>query len=281
MTNRTNPMRRRLMLAMAAGLLATAGIGTARAADCKQAVPDSDLVKPGTLTMSTNPTLPPLQYVDDKGDLAGMRIELGNEIAKRLCLEPDYVRINFDAMIPGLQAGRWDMINTGLFYTPERAKIMKLVKYKSQAVSISVPKGNPEHITKLEDLVGKRVGVEVGGYEENKIRAMSKELEDKGAGSMKISTFNSFADAYNALRAGQLDAVVSIDGVAKHYQDTGAFDRAMHGLAGAPVAFAFKNEALAEAVAKALDAMKADGTYQKTFEKYGLTPLDVASFKVG
>jgi polar amino acid transport system substrate-binding protein len=274
-------MHRRLMLALAAGLLSAAGMGTARAADCKPAVADSDLVKPGTLVMSTNPTQPPLQYVDDQGNLVGMRIELGNEIARRLCLEPDYVRINFDAMIPGLQAGRWDMINTGLFYTPERAKLMKLVRYESQAVSISVPKGNPGHITKIEDLVGKRVGVEVGGYEENTIRALSKKLEEQGAGSMKISTFNSFADAYNALRAGQLDAVVSIDGVAKHYQDTGAFDRALHGLAGAPVAFAFKSEALAEAVAKALDAMKAEGTYQKIFGQYGLTPLDVASFKVG
>src|SRR5579871_6239277 len=62
------------------------------ASACDPAVPAADLVKPGTLIMSTNPTLPPLQFVDSSGDLKGMRIELGTEIAKRLCLNPEYVR---------------------------------------------------------------------------------------------------------------------------------------------------------------------------------------------
>ncbi len=58
--------------------------------------------------MSTNPTLPPLQFVDSTGKLKGMRITLGKEVAKRLCLKPEYIRIEFSAMIPGLQAERWD-----------------------------------------------------------------------------------------------------------------------------------------------------------------------------
>lgn len=284
MTRQVHHTTRRRLGGLAAALALAAALGgtrAAHAADCEPVVPDSDLVQPGKLTMSTNPTLPPLQYVDESGKLAGMRIELGDEIARRLCLQPDYVRISFDAMIPGLQAGRWDMINTGLFYTPERAKLMQLVKYELQAVSISVPKGNPGHVSQLSDLAGKRVGVEVGGYEEKTIRTLSDGLKARGGEGMDIRTFNTFADAYNALRAGQLDAVVSIDAVAQHYQDTGAFDRALHGLAGAPLAFAFKNKELAEAVAKALDAMKADGSYRKTFEKYGLQPLDVGSFTVG
>ena len=65
-------------------LAATCLSGAASAADCTSPVSASDLVKPGTLVMSTNPTLPPLQYVDKSGQLVGMRIELGREIAKRL-----------------------------------------------------------------------------------------------------------------------------------------------------------------------------------------------------
>src|SRR5471032_1994548 len=80
----------------------------AQAADCKYNVPDSELVKKGVLTMSVNPTLPPMQFVDQNGVLKGMRVELGEEIAKRLCLKPEYVRIELSAMVPGLQAGRWD-----------------------------------------------------------------------------------------------------------------------------------------------------------------------------
>ena len=47
-----------------------------------------------------------MQFVDSTGEPKGMRITLGNETAKRLCLKPEYIRIEFSAMIPGLQAGR-------------------------------------------------------------------------------------------------------------------------------------------------------------------------------
>ena len=76
------------------------------------------VVRPGKLVVATNATLPPVQYIDEKGNLQGMRIELGNEIAKRLGLEINWVNIQFDAQIPGLQGGRWDLIVTGLFFTP-------------------------------------------------------------------------------------------------------------------------------------------------------------------
>src|SRR5262245_16648796 len=110
----------------------------AYAQSCKPAVADSELVKPGTLVMSTNPTLPPMQFVDSSGQLKGMRITLGDEIAKRLCLKPEYVRIEFSAMIPGLQAGRWDIINTGIFWTEESAKLMQMVQYESQEIRVCV-----------------------------------------------------------------------------------------------------------------------------------------------
>jgi len=85
------------------------------------------LAKSGTFVMATNATLPPMQYVDANGNVIGMRVELGNDIAAKLCLTPQWVNVPFDAMIPGVQDGRWDMINTGMFYTVPRAQIVKLV----------------------------------------------------------------------------------------------------------------------------------------------------------
>ena len=82
------------------------GANAAFAQDCMPKVSEGALISKGKLVMSTNPTLPPMQFVDSSGDLKGMRITLGKEIAKRLCLEPEYIRIEFSAMIPGLQAGR-------------------------------------------------------------------------------------------------------------------------------------------------------------------------------
>lgn len=265
--NRTS----RLAILAALGMIAA---GPALAQDCKPAVPDSALVKPGTLVMSTNPTLPPLQYVDQTGTLKGMRVELGKEIAKRLCLTPEYIRIEFSAMIPGLQSGRWDMINTGIFYTAERAKLMQMIPYEKQAISISVPSGKAATVSKPEDLAGKTVGVEIGGFEENKTKALNEELKGKGLAPMTIRTFDNFALAYQALRAGQVEAVVSIDGVAKEYSDRGDFARALHGLYATPVAVAFKSKPLADAVLKVMNEMKADGSYQKLFDQYGALPTD-------
>lgn len=264
--------RHRLFATTAAIALFT--IGAAQAQTCKPAVADADLVKPGTLVMSTNPTLPPLQFVDSTGQLKGMRVELGTEIAKRLCLKPEYIRIEFSAMIPGLQAGRWDMINTGIFFTAERAKMMQMIAYEQQAISISIPMDKKGSVAKVEDLNGKTVGVEIGGFEESRTKALNEDLKSKGGAGMTIRTFDNFALAYQALRAGQLEAVVSIDGVAKEYSDRGDFARAISGLFATPVSLAFKNKNLADATLKVMNEMKADGSYKKLFDQYGVSPAD-------
>ncbi len=250
--------------------------GAANAQACKSPVPDSALVKKGTLTMSVNPTLPPMQFVDQTGALKGMRVELGEAIAKRLCLTPEYVRIEFSAMIPGLQAGRWDVINTGIFYTEERAKLMQMLIYEDQAISISTAKGNPLKISKPDDLSGKSIGVELGGFEERKARELDKQLTDKGMKGMTIRTFENFAMAFQALRAGQVEVALSIDSTGAEYQKRGDFERVLHGLFPTPVALAARNKDLAAAMAKVMNDMKADGSFQKLFDQYGVKAVDGA-----
>ncbi|MGF7189464.1 polar amino acid transport system substrate-binding protein [Robbsia andropogonis] len=248
-------------------------IGATAQAACVSPVPADALIKAGTLVMSTNPTLPPLQYIDGNGALKGMRIELGEEIAKRLCLKPEYVKIDFDAMVPGLQAGRWDVINTGIFVTDARKKIMQMIPYENQAISLSVAKGNPLKIVKTDDLSGKTVGVEIGGFEEAQARKMIKDMQDRGLSPFTLRTFDSYAVAYQALSAKQVDAVVSIDAVAGSYQQKDGFTRALSGIAPTPVALAAKQAVLAQAITKVLDEMQQDGSYAKLFSRYGMQPF--------
>jgi polar amino acid transport system substrate-binding protein len=245
-------------------------VGAAAAQTCAPKVAASDLVKPGTLVMSTNPTLPPMQYVDSSGVLKGMRIILGDEIAKRLCLTPEYIKIEFSAMVPGLQAGRWDVINTGIFWTEERAKLMQMIQYESQALSISVTKGNPLKIIKPEDLAGRTVGVEIGGFEESKLKELNASLQAKGLKAINVRTFDNFATAYQTLRAGQTEASVSIDPTAAEYAKRGEFDRAISGLFPTPIALAVKNPGLANAIVTVFNDMQKDGTYAKLMAEYGL-----------
>lgn len=250
------------------GTLSLAAAATAQT--CTPKVAASELVKPGTLVMSTNPTLPPMQFVDSSGALKGMRITLGDEIAKRLCLKPEYIKIEFSAMVPGLQAGRWDIINTGIFWTEERAKLMQMIQYEAQAVSISVGKGNPLKITKPEDLAGRTVGVELGGFEERMLKQLDQAMTAKGLKAMNIRTFDNFATAYQALRAGQTEASVTIDSTGAEYAKRGEFDRAISGLFPTPVALALKSPTLANAVVGVFNDMQKDGTYAKLMAEYGL-----------
>jgi polar amino acid transport system substrate-binding protein len=265
-------MDRRLFLAAGTSLLATPALAQAPA--CTQAVPNSELVKAGTLTLSTNPTLPPMQFVDGQGNLRGMRVELGSEIARRLCLQAEHVRVEFAAMIPGLAARRWDMINTGMFFTEERQRLMWLVRYEQQAISVSVPRGNPRNIRRIEDLAGLRVGVEQGGFEFRRTTDMSNDLQARGLRPLSIRAFDNFAVSFQALRAGQLDAAISIDSTGKEYDDRGEFTRAISGLYGTPINFGFRSRALAQAVATALTAMKADGFFPTLLDRYGVTAFD-------
>jgi polar amino acid transport system substrate-binding protein len=269
---------RRGIMAGAGALAISSGLPGAARAQAKLAPPA--LIKAGTLIMSMNPTLPPLQFVNDRGELQGMRWELGNEIAKNLGLTPEYVRIEFAAMVPGLAAKRWDMINTGIFWTEERSKLMYMVPYERAAISFLVSKGNPLKIEKWEDLAGKGVSVELGGIEERRTREVDGMLKAKGLAGLDIRTFNNFAESFQALRAGQVQAATSIDATAMFWQGRGDFTRAVAGLFPQTATFAFANKAVAEAVVGALNDLKKSGYYDQLFDKFGVLKIEGDTFKI-
>jgi polar amino acid transport system substrate-binding protein len=274
----TLKLNRRAALLGAGAALAAAAFTRPVRAQAKIAPPN--IIKANTLVMSINPTLPPLQFVDDRGQLQGMRVELANELAKRLGLTPEYVRIEFSAMIPGLAAKRWDMINTGIFFTEERSKLMYMVPYEQAAVSFLAARGNPLGVSKIQDLAGRRVSVELGGIEERRTREVSDILVKEGLRPLTVLTFNNFAEAFQALRAGQSDAATSIDATAMFMQQRGDFTRAISGVFPQTACFAFANKAVADAVVGALNDTKRDGFYDQLFDRYGVLKIDGSTFKI-
>lgn len=269
---------RREFLIGAGALAALSTSGAPARAQAKIAAPN--IIKPGVLVMSINPTLPPLQFVNDRGELQGMRVELGNLIAQSLGLTPEYVRIEFAAMVPGLAAKRWDMINTGIFWTEERSKLMYMVPYERAAISFLVSKGNPLNISKWQDLAGRAVSVELGGIEERRTREVDEMLKKEGLKGIEIRTFNNFAEAFQALRARQVDASTSIDATAMYWQGRGDFSRAIAGLFPQVASFAFANKTLAEGVVGSLNDLKKAGTYDALFDRYGVLKVEEASFGI-
>jgi len=271
-------LSRRQALVGAGAFLATATTASRASAQAKIAPPN--IIKAGALVMSTNPTLRPLQWVNDRGELQGMRIDLGNEIAKQLGLTPEYIRIEFSAQVPGLAAKRWDMINTGIFWTEERSKLMYMVPYERAALSFMAARGNPLGIEDVKNLAGRRVSVELGGVEERRTREVSQQLQGQNLRPLDIRTFNNFAEAFQALRAGQVDASVTLDATAQALQDAGDFSRAISGLFPQIVCVAFANKPLAEAVVGTLNDLKRSGYYDKLFDQFGVLKNEAPAFSI-
>jgi polar amino acid transport system substrate-binding protein len=271
-------MRLLKIVSSLAALIAFADV--AHAQSCTSKVADANLIAPGKWQMSINPTLPPQQFVDDKGELQGLNVELAREIAKRICLEPVFLRMDFPPMIPALQSGRFDTINTGLFWTEERSKMLFLVPYAEQAMSVYTDPSSTLKLEKFEDLSGRVVGVESATYAERKTREFNTQLEAKGMKPIDLRSFTTVTATSNALRAGQLEAAININETANSLEQRGIAKIWIRDIASTDITFAFRDKTLAQAVADALTAIRADGSYDKLFDKFGMTRLKATAFAI-
>lgn len=242
-------------------------------AECVPAISDDNLVEKGKLLLSINPTNPPQQFVDNDGNLQGLNVELAAELSKRICLPIELVRMDFPGMIPAMNAGRIDGLNTGMFWNEERSKLMYTVPYGRQSVSVAVAPDSDVTYSKAEDLLGKASAVEVSTYQMNWLKNFSEEQAAAGGEAVDIRTFPTATNVVSALLAGQVDNALLVDSVARDLVHKGKIKEVLTDLGAARTTLAFHNKAVADAIVKALNDMRADGSYQALFDKFGLTAL--------
>lgn len=242
-------------------------------AQCMPAISDDNLVEKGKLLLSINPTNPPQQFVDKDGNLRGLNVELAAELGKRICMPIELVRMDFPGMIPAMNAGRIDGLNTGMFWNEERSKLMYTVPYGRQSVSVVVAPNSGTTYSKPEELLGKVSAVEVSSYQMNWLKKFSEERAAAGGKAVDIRTFPTATNVVSALLAGQVDNAFLVDSVARDLVGKGKVKEALTGLGAARTTLAFRNKAVAGAIVKGLNEMRADGTYQALFDKFGLTAL--------
>src|SRR5439155_16010392 len=88
------------------------------AADCAVKAP-ADLVAPGRLTIATHLSTPPQAFLDaDKP--AGFAVEIGDALAKEMCLKAEWVDVAFAGLFPGINAHKFDTVIAGVGITPAR-----------------------------------------------------------------------------------------------------------------------------------------------------------------
>jgi polar amino acid transport system substrate-binding protein len=265
---------RRKVVSILAGLAGTfaalAAFVDAAQAACEPKIGRPPLMRKGSLIAAINPTVAPIQYVNDDGEIIGLDADLGNAIAERLCLKMVFESVQFATMIPGLQDGRFDMIDSFMFYTPERASQVLMIPYGASTLAIVVSKDNKDDVRDLAYFSGKKFAVELGTVDANNAKQASEALVAAGKPPIDVQAFKTYAEVLQTLAAGQVDGAFVGTEQAFYYQEKGQtfFRTAVSGMDPHAEALAFKDRALAEKVADVLNEMKADGSFDKLFASY-------------
>lgn len=150
----------------------------------------ASVMTPGKLTVGSDITFPPYEYLDGKTP-AGFDIEFINGVAQAMKLEPHYVDTRFTSLIPGLQAKRYELIASALFITPERSKVIDLIPYLKTGESLITLSSSTFKPKKPEELCGHKVGSMQGTYWLEKLHALSTDYCAKqGLKPIAVSEFS-------------------------------------------------------------------------------------------
>ena len=229
---------------------------------------DSFTVEDGVLIMVTNAEFPPYEF-HEGGRIVGIDAEIAAAIADKLGLELRIEDIDFDSVIPSIEAGKYDMAMAGLTVTEERkGQVNFTTSYATGVQVIIVQEGSP--ITSVDDLF------EDGAFHTIGVQLATTgdlystwDLEDEGLAA--IERFNKGADAVMALNTGKIDAVIIDNEPAKFFigQNPGLVildtEFAIEDYA---IAINKNNTVLLGKIDAALRELIADGTVQKIIEKY-------------
>ncbi|MDR6972824.1 ABC transporter substrate-binding protein [Leifsonia shinshuensis] len=236
----------------------------------------------GTLSIcTTNLGSPPNVSTDASGALIGSEIDLAKALAGRLGLKPDFVTVDFSALIPSLQAKQCDVIMSSLYIKPAREKIVDFVPYLTSASGVAVKKGSKNGVTGLDDsLCGKKVMVTVGTTAQSLAEAQSTKCTSAGKSALDISTNNQATVGFQQLVNGQIDAYMDTAELIGYYQKQGT---AGIQLAGKPTdsvdigAATLKGDSnLHTAIQKAFDDLVSSGEYKKILTQWGQYQLAYA-----
>lgn len=246
---------KKLLAAMTIAAIA-ASAGVAQAKDWKQ------------IRFGVDASYAPFESKAPDGKLVGFDIDLGNEICNRLKAKCVWVENDFDGMIPGLKAKKFDGVLSSMTITPEREKQIAFSKPLFETPTALVAKKGSNLQPTPDSLKGKSVGVEQGTIQETYAKT---NWEAKG---VKVVPYQNQDQVYQDLLSGRLDAALQD----KVQADIGFlktprganFQQAGNSIPSGAAAIGLRKEDadLKADIDKAIEGMMKDGTYNKLEKKY-------------
>ncbi|MBD0342251.1 MAG: ABC transporter permease subunit, partial [Microcoleus sp. Co-bin12] len=222
-----------------------------------------------TLTLATSPDYPPYEFKDTAvsgNEIIGFDIDIAKYITKELGYELKVIGMDFNGLIPALQAGRADFVMAGMTPTAERKKNVDFsdLYYEAQN-TIVANKGS--NLTKAEDLAGKKVGVQLGSIQQEAVKKMP---------GVQLAALNRIPDIIQEIKSNRIAAGVIEDTVATGYAAANP-DLEFNTIpnteeSGSAIAFP-KGSRLVPEFNRVLQQMKASGQIKELATKWFSRPI--------
>jgi L-cystine transport system substrate-binding protein len=217
----------------------------------------------GTIKIGTEGTYAPFTFHDKSGTLTGFDVDIATEVAKRLGVKPEFVETPWDGMFAGLNDKRFDMVANEVGIRPDRQQKYDFSVPYITSKSVLLVSADNTTIHSFADLKGKKAAQSLTSNYADIARA-------NGAEIVSVEGFNQAIDMLVSKRADATlnDNLTYLD-LKKQKPDVPVKvvaeknDASQSGLL-----FRKGNKELVDAVNKALNDMKQDGTYLKISEKW-------------
>ena len=201
-----------LMLVLVIGVLAACGAKDDNATNSNTG---SDTAGKQVVKVGTSADYAPFEYVDAaKGEeIIGFDIDLIKLVGEKLGVEMQVQDMDFNSLVPALQAGKIDVVISGMTPNEEREKVVDFSDKYNQTEQVIVVKKD-SGIKKEADLAGKKVGVQTASIQENLGKAIAEKVDVSIEGRTRIP------EIVQDMMSKRLDGAIMEGGVAKGYLKT-------------------------------------------------------------
>ncbi|WP_033293506.1 transporter substrate-binding domain-containing protein [Amycolatopsis jejuensis] len=227
----------------------------------------------GGLLVATVPHTPPMAYyAEDNTTIVGFDRDMSQAIADVFCTAAVPVPASLDAIVPGLAAGRFDVVLASLSPTAERRKNADFVTYYNGGQGFLTLSTATYPVKSYVDLCGRTVGVVVGSVQQGQLEEAAGTCAKAGRPDWRLNLFPDGNAAVLALRSSRIDVLYFSISLTQYvanrapgvFRLAGQYKRSLVAVGLA------KNSPLTEPVHRAVGALMADGTYRKILAKWGL-----------
>ncbi|WP_392542815.1 ABC transporter substrate-binding protein [Oryzobacter telluris] len=239
----------------------------------------------GKIVIGTDATYQPNEYLDADGKtVIGMDVELFDAVMAKFGVKTEWVPSAFDAIILGVQSGKYDVGVSSFTVNTERMQQATMVSYFTAGTQWVTQKGNPKGIDP-EDACGKTVGVQKATVQADvDLPARNKKCTDAGKPEIKALVDADQAKVTASVQSGKADAML-VDlppAIAAVDATGGTLELLGEQYDSAPYGYVLKKEdtAFGEAIVEALKQLEADGTYKQILSKWKTEGGAITDFAV-